>query len=78
MSQGTKMSRYFPLQQQHPPQSSPLQQHFSQQQLSPQQSQHGSAAMPCGLAFAGLRTNGNTARTMDDSFMSQRLGAQAA
>ncbi len=59
---------YLPLQQQQPPQSSPLQQHFSQQQNSPQQSQHAPAA--AGLAGAGLPPkNGKTVRTMDDNFM---------
>jgi hypothetical protein len=45
-----------------------LQQHFSQQQDSPQQSQQAPAA--AGLAGAGFAPkNGNTARTMDDNFM---------
>jgi len=61
---------YFPLQQQQPPQSSPLQQHFSQQQDSPQQSQQAPAA--AALAGAGFPPkNGNTARTIDDSFMTR-------
>jgi hypothetical protein len=46
-----------------------LQQHFSQQQDSPQQSQQAAAA---DFAGAGLPAkNGNTARTMDDNFMTK-------
>jgi len=51
------------LQQQHPPQSSPRQQHFSQQQASPEQVQeHAFSAW----TTTGLRkANGRMARTMD-------------
>jgi hypothetical protein len=45
-----------------------LQQHFSQQQDSPQQSQHASAA--AALAGAGFPPkNGNIARTMVENFI---------
>lgn len=61
---------YFAWQQQQPPQSSPLQQHFSQQQLSPQQLQrHSSAWAAGGRAFRDVRRNGKAARTNDENFI---------
>jgi hypothetical protein len=47
-----------------------LQQHFSQQQDSPQQSQQAPAAVALAATVLPPK-NGNAARTMDKSFMTK-------
>jgi hypothetical protein len=63
---------YCARQQQQPPQSSPLQQHLSQAQDSPQQSQQARAAGIFARGGLRLPRNGSTARTMDENVMKQR------
>jgi hypothetical protein len=57
---------YLP-QQQHPPQSSPRQQHFSQQQAVPQCGQQSAAFIGAGLAMR----KGNRVRAMDLKVMAR-------
>jgi hypothetical protein len=58
---------YLPLQQQQPPHTSPLQQHFSQQHTSPQQVQEHPLSAWTGTGFRNA--NGRMARAMDLNVM---------